>query len=341
MRSNAPSSPLVSILLPVRNAAPWLDEALASLAAQTMGDFEIVAVDDGSTDESGGILERWKALEPRLRVLRQPHAGIVGALESARRGASGRFVARMDADDIAMPERFEHQLATLLADDTLTAIGCGVRYFPADVVAEGARRYETWLNGLVTPDAIARDVFVECPIAHPTLMIRARRLEALGGYIDRGWPEDYDLVLRLWEAGDRMANLPRVLHRWRERPDRLSRSDDRYSAESFRRCKTHYLKRTLLSGRSEVLVWGAGPTGKRFARALIDAGLGIASFIDLDPRKIGHTIHGAPVVGPDDLPESGGTFCVAAVGQRGAREEIRTALTTSGWRELEQFVVVA
>lgn len=341
MRSTAPSAPTASVLMPVGDAAPWLDDALASIAAQTMPDFEIVAIDDGSTDGSAEILERWVAVEPRLSVVRQRRSGIVAALESARRHARARFLARMDADDIAAPERLEHQLAALMADDSLAAVGCGVRYFPARNVADGARRYEAWLNGLVSPEAIVRDVFVECPIAHPTLLIRAHRLDAVGGYVDRGWPEDYDLILRLWEAGDRMANVPRVLHRWRERPDRLSRNDERYSAAAFRRCKIHYLQRTLLRNRAEVLVWGAGPTGKRFARALVDAGFEIAAFVDLDPRKIGHEILRAPVVDPDGLAPFEGTFCVVAVGQRGAREEIRASLAALGWREQEEFAVVA
>src|SRR5690606_25417557 len=152
-------------------------------------------------------------------------------------------------------------------------------------------RYERWLNSLVQPEDLARDIFVECPIAHPALVARRAAVLAVGGYRAPGWPEDYDLVLRLWAAGGRLANVPEVLLHWRERADRTSRTDPRYSADAFRRCKVHHLRRTLLvarpgggAGASEAesdcgpaaarpaVVWGAGPVGKRFARELLRQG---------------------------------------------------------------------
>lgn len=247
----------------------------------------------------------------------------------------------MDADDRAHPDRLARQLALLDADPGLTAVGCRVRYVPRSAVRSGARRYEAWINRLVTPEAIDRDVFVECPIAHPTLAVRAAAVEAAGGWRDLGWPEDYDLVLRLWESGARMAKVPEVLLDWRERPDRLSRTDPRYAPEAFRRLKIDVLRRTLLAGRDGAVVWGAGPTGKGFARALADAGVAVRGFVDLDPRKIGRRIHGAPVVAPDGVERFRGSLCVAAVGQRGARAEIRAALDGLGWREMVEYVAVA
>lgn len=333
--------PLVSVLMPVRNADRWLDEALDSLERQTFEDFEVLAVDDGSTDGSREILRRRAAREPRLRLLKQPAAGIVAALEAARMRARGRYLARMDADDVARPERLERQVELLERDPTLAGCGTGVEYVPLAAVGSGARRYERWINALVEPDAIARDVFVECPLPHPTFFLRADAVARLGGWRDAGWPEDYDLVLRSWEAGERLGKVPEVLLDWRERPDRLSRTDPTYDADAFRRCKIHYLKRTLLRGRDGVVVCGAGPTGKAFGRALQRAGVAVRGWVDLDPRKIGKRIHGAPVVAPAGIQAFRGALCVAAVGQRGAREEIRAALQAAGWREMEEFVAVA
>lgn len=333
--------PLVSVLLPVRDAERWLDEALDSLERQTFEDFEVLAVDDGSTDGSREILRRRAAREPRLRLLERPAAGIVAALETARATARGRYLARMDADDVARPERLERQVELLEGDASLAGCGTRVAYFPRAAVGSGARRYQRWINGLVEPDAIARDVFVECPLPHPTFFLRADAVARLGGWRDAGWPEDYDLVLRLWETGERLGKVPEVLLDWRERPDRLSRTDPTYNADAFRRCKIHYLERTLLRGRDGVVVWGAGPTGKAFGRALQRAGVPVRGWVDLDPRKIGKQIHGAPVVAPDGIEAFRGALCVAAVGQRGAREEIRATLQAAGWREMEDFVAVA
>src|SRR5690606_37978741 len=217
--------PRVSVLLPCRNAAEHLPEAIASLEAQTYADFEVVAVDDGSTDATAALLEAWAARDGRIRVLRTPPRGLVPALAGALDASAGELIARMDADDIAEPDRLARQVALPDASPDVVACGTRVRYFPRAAVRDGARRYEQWLNALTDPEELARDIFVECPIAHPTLVVRRAALLAVGGYRDPGWPEDYDLVLRLWAAGGRLANVPAVLLRWRERPDRTSRAD--------------------------------------------------------------------------------------------------------------------
>lgn len=333
--------PIVSVLLPVRDGEAHLPEAIASIAGQTLDDFEVIAVDDGSRDATPEILRRWAWEDGRVRVIHHPPQGIADALETARHAARGRYLARMDADDIAMPDRLARQLAAIEAEPSLVAVGSRIRYFPRGSLKSGARRYERWINALSTPDEIDRDLFVECPLPHPTFFLRASAVEAAGGYHDAGWPEDYDLLLRLWEAGGRFANVPEVLLRWREHPGRLSRTAAAYSPDAFRRCKARYLIHTLLRRRNGVVVWGAGPTGKGFARALRDAGVHVRGFVELAPRKIGKQIHGAPVIAPDSIDDFRGAFCVAAVGQPGARAEIRAALRDAGWRELVDFVAVA
>lgn len=298
-------------------------------------------VDDGSRDATPELLASWAAGDPRVRVVRQEPEGLVAALERARAEARAPVLARMDHDDVALPGRLAAQLDLLEDHPDVVLSGCGVRYVPRGSVTDGARRYERWLNGLNEPADIERDLFVECPVAHPTFMVRAAALDRVGGYRDRGWPEDYDLVLRLWEAGGRIAKVPEVLLHWRDRPDRLHRTAPAYGPEAFRRCKIDVLRRTLLRGRDGVVVWGAGPTGKRFARALARAGVTVRAFVDLDPRKIGQEVHGAPVVQPAEIGRFRGAFCVAAVGQEGAREEIRAALRVGGWREMKDFCAVA
>jgi GT2 family glycosyltransferase len=380
----------VSILMPCRDAADHIDAAIASMREQTFTDFEVVAVDDGSADDTFARLYAWAQEDDRVRILSTHARGLVPALASALAAARGELVARMDADDIALPERLERQVALLDDDPRIAACGTGIEYFPEEAVRDGARRYERWINGLTSNQEIARDVFVECPIPHPTLVIRRHVLHAIGGYRELGWPEDYDLVLRLWSAGYRMAKVPDVLLRWRESPDRASRTDDRYAEIEFRRIKIYFLQHTLLAAGRAAVIAGAGPTGKVFARELVEAGTPVVAFVDVDPDRIGQAIHGAPVIPYDDLPAfladysdprlealaaaraaeaagragggadpSAGTaaagedpardgadsvqrpLVLAAVGQEGAREEIRAALRRHGMVELEDFVAVA
>jgi cellulose synthase/poly-beta-1,6-N-acetylglucosamine synthase-like glycosyltransferase len=333
--------PTVSVLLPVRDGGVWLDEAIESVLGQTFEDFELIVVDDGSSDDTPDRLSAQARRDDRVRPIRQDPAGIVAALERGRAEARGRFLARMDADDVAEPERLSRQAELMRDDPSLAGCGCGVRYFPRSEVRPGARRYEAWLNAATTPGEVEEALFVECPLAHPTFFLRAEAVEAVGGYRDPGWPEDYDLVLRLWRAGHRLANVPDVLHRWRERPDRLSRTGLAYAPEAFRACKVHHLRRSLLPDGRDAVVWGAGPVGKAFARALADAGTGIAAFVELDPRKIGQEIHGAPVLDTDGGVEVRGPLHLAAVGQQGARGRIRALLRSAGLHPVRDFVAVA
>jgi glycosyltransferase involved in cell wall biosynthesis len=325
--------PLVSVLMPVRDEALYLAEALDSLSAQTLEDFEVLVVDDGSRDGSAEIAESRARDDSRFHVLRQQRAGLVAALERARAEARGRYVARMDGDDVALPHRLEVQAAAL-EDGRLAACGGGVAYFPDETVREGARRYERWINRLVTEEAAARDVFVECPIPHPTLMARREVLE----YRPCEWPEDYDLVLRLWAHGKRFRNVDEVVLRWRDHPARLSRTAPRYSLDAFVRCKVAYLRATLLRGFESVIIWGAGPVGKSFAR---EVGLQVVAFVDVDPRKIGKHVYGAPVVPLNAAPAYADAFALGAVAGEDARAEIRAAVAGQGRRDGVDFVAVA
>ena len=332
-------TPSVSVLLPCRDAEDTLDEALASLTAQTFASFEIVAVDDGSRDRTADVLAQRSQRDSRVRVISTSREGVVSALSTAAAAARGKLLARMDADDLAEPTRLERQVAFLGANPDIAGCGTGVRYFPRRLVRDGARRYERWINTVVEPGEIERDLFVECPIPHPTLMLRRPAFDQAGGYRETEWPEDYDLVLRLWDTGHRLGKVPAVLHAWRERPGRLSRTDPRYGEDAFRRCKIHYLKRRV-AGRP-VVVWGAGPVGKAFARALNETGYEVAAFIDLDSRKIGQEIHGAPVVHPTDIDGYREAYILSAVGSAQARGEIRAALHGAGFREPEDCCAVA
>jgi glycosyltransferase involved in cell wall biosynthesis len=328
------SRPRVSVILPVRDEEPYLAEALESLSAQTLGEHEVIVVDDGSTDRSPEIAAEHARRDSRFRVFRQEPAGMVAASERARLEARAPLVARMDADDIALPERLELQAAAI-EEEGLAAVGGRVEYFPAPT--DGMRAYASWLNSLVTCEAAERDLFVECPLPGPGLTARAE----LVSYRDLGWPEDYDLVFRLWAAGGRFRNVDALVHRWRDHPKRLTRTKPEYSHDAFRRCKVHFLRETLLAGGRAAVVWGAGPTGKAFARELLAAGTPVAAFVEVDPRKIGKRIHGVPVVPVGRASEFPGALALGAVARPDGRERVREMAAGLGLVEGRDFVAVA
>ncbi len=329
-------TPRVSVLLPVRNGLPFLGDCLASLLAQSLADLEIVAVDDGSSDGSGELLAAAARGDSRLRLLSQPRRGLVAALNRGLDACRAPYVARLDADDLAARRRLELQAAALDAEPGLGVVSCRVRHFPSTAVGLGFRIYERWLNRLLSHEQIARERFIESPLPHPSVMIRRRVLEAAGGYRDLGWPEDYDLWLRLASAGVRFAKLPRCLVGWRAHPGRLTHTDRRYSVERFLACKAHHLARGPLAGRRPI-VWGAGQTGRRLAKHLEREGVAPEAFVDIDPRKIGGSLRRRAVFAADELPrlliDFDHPLVVTAVSSRGARELIRQRLADWGLEE--------
>lgn len=289
-------APAVSVVLPVSNAAATLPACLASLARQTLGDYELLAVDDGSADDSPALLAVAARADPRVRVLSPGRVGLVAALNLGLAAASAPMVARMDADDLAHPLRLALQRAYLDAHPDVALVASRVALFPKTLVRAGYAEYLRWQNAVLTPTDVANNIYVESPFAHPSVMLRRDTALALGGYADGPFPEDYELWLRIHAAGLPMAKLPRVLLAWRESPGRASRVDPRYERTAFDALRARFLARDprLHQGR-DLVYWGAGRPTRQRARLLIDQGFPPAAWVDLDPRKIGHIVWGAPV----------------------------------------------
>lgn len=328
----------ISVLLPAKNAATTVDAAVGSVLAQTFGDFELLAIDDGSTDDTRAHLDALANKDSRVRVLSTGGVGLVGALNLGLREARAPLIARMDADDESLPTRFEASVAAL-DDASLAGVGTGVEIFRDDrPPSPNLQGYGRWLSSLTSPELVFRDRFVESPLCHPSMLLRREALEAVGGWRDGAFPEDWELWLRLMEAGHRLSCVPQQLHRWRDHDRRLTRSDARYALERHLELKADYLAR-LFAG-TPITIWGATDTGRALSRLLTPRGLRVARFVELNPRKLGQIIHGVPVIHPDALPDDGShvLVCVAA---KGARDDIRAWFAERGREELKHFTCAA
>lgn len=335
----------VSLLLPCFNAEATLPQTLQDIYQQTLSDFEIVAVNDGSTDRTLAILKEWSSRDSRLRVINRAHGGVVAACNAGLEACRGKWVARMDADDRCHPERLELQAQFLSTHPEIDVVGSFVKGFPEKEIGRGFELYYQWLNSLVTPRDIAREMFIESPIANPSAAFRKQVVLQAGGYRDYGWPEDYDLWLRLHLNGSRFAKIPRILLEWREHPERLTHTHSRYSVKNFLRAKAHYLARGPLSGRDAVLIWGAGMTGRRLSKHLVREGVPVAGYIDVDPQKIGGTLRGKPIFSKDELQKVWADYnhplLLTAVRARKARPLIRAALQELGFKEGNHWLAAA
>ncbi len=328
----------VSVILPFHNAADTLSAAVESIIGQTFEDWRLIMFSDGADDKSleQARTRAWR--DKRIRVIVSDHVGLVEALRRACSEAEGELIARMDADDVAKPPRLELQFAHMRQNPRVALCGARVRVTGARV-GPGLRRYESWINSVLTPREIVRELFIECPIPHPTFMMRRDAFERVGGYRDRGWPEDYDLCMRFIECGYRLGKVDACLLEWRDRPGRLSMVDPRYSPKAFRALKRHYLPRMYPAVRKRFYQWGAGEVGKRWLREWGEQSP--VAVVDVNPRKIGRCIHGVPVIAPDELPPPGETFVAVAVGAPGARSDIRAWFEPREYEEAKDFLFIA
>jgi GT2 family glycosyltransferase len=334
------SAPLLSILLPFRNAASTLADCLDSIVNQSLDDFELLAIDDASTDDSRRICGRYAASDSRIRVTGSNSQGIVAALNCGLAQARADIVVRMDADDLMRPGRLEAHFRHFGADPSLTLSATRVRFFPEENLRAGYREYLRWQNAVLTTADVSSQIFVESPFAHPAVAFRRQTIQTLGGYRQGAFPEDYDLWLRLFRHGLRMAKIPEVLLDWRDSGSRLSRTDPRYSREAFDRLRATHLARDPRLRNRQIVIWGAGRRTRRRAGLLLGQGFVPQAWIDIDPRKIGNRIQGIAVRPPDALAVRERPFVLVYVTNHGARDCIAKRLDELDYRAGRDYLMV-
>ena len=336
------TEPAVSVLLPFRNAAPTIDQALCSIANQTLSSLEVIAVDDHSGDGSADIVKEWVSRDARFRYHTSPARGLVPALNAGLDHASAPVVARMDADDVMRPERLTRQLDYLREHPDITLVGSATHLFPEESISDGFRLYVDWQNRCNDPDRIADEIYIESPFAHPTVMFRREAVRGVEGYREGAFPEDYELWLRLHRNGHRMAKIPDILLDWRDDPARTSRTDSRYSREAFDRLRARYLATDarLCSRADNFVIWGAGRITRKRCRHLLERGFTPRAWIDIDPRKIGNKLNGVPVVSPGWLEREPQPFVLVYVASHGAREIIGDELEQRGYQRGDDYLMI-
>ena len=300
---------LIDILLPTYNNGFYLSEALISVLKQSLTDFRILVMDDGSTDDSLSRIP----IDSRIEVHFLAHKGIVHALNKGLELCSAEWIARFDGDDLMTPDRLEKQLQFAEAENR-DWVSCNVELFGEKNDNRGYQEYVTWHNSLID---LTLSRYIECPMIHPTWMLKRNIFLKNGFYREGSFPEDYEFFLRSHE-NCRLGKVPETLMYWRDSGTRLSRTDQRYSEEAFRALKTDYFP---WDTQTPFMIVGAGEGGRKIARKLIQRGYSLKGFIDIDPKKIGRKIYGLPVISREEFEkQKSKPFLINALMTRGSRK---------------------
>lgn len=243
--------------MPFKNAAPWLVECLQTLRFQTYSRWELIAVDDGSSDESRSIAEQFAATDERISVLTNRGIGIIPALQTGFAQAGGEYLSRMDADDLMPPGKLETLLKSAVAHPGALVTG-KVKYFSNSIVSEGYLSYERWLNDCVRNNDFERFMYRECTVASPNWLMPMDLAEDIHVFEALKYPEDYHMILRLYAAGIPFVGVNEITHLWREHPKRTSRVSEYYTQPGFFDLKIDFWCDVERDPRRTTVVVGSG-----------------------------------------------------------------------------------
>ncbi|HQV52435.1 MAG: glycosyltransferase [Flavobacteriales bacterium] len=330
----------VSILLPFRNAASTLQRAFRSMIDQTFLDHELILIDNGSSDTSTSIAEEWCKKDQRIRLVREPTIGIAHALNTGLEHAKAGYIARMDADDIAQPERLQKQVEFLDTHPEIGVVGTRTNFISTVANNRGMEAYVNWQNAIITPREHYLKRFVDAPVAHPSVLFRHDLVQQFGGYDTGPLPEDHELWLRWMHHRVRFAKLPDELLTWNDHPQRSSRTHSNYSVDAFFTTKAKWIaawyRRKFPSGRP-VIIAGTSTLCKARARMLEHEGIPISAFTDVRERVLPRyrfILH-------NELPGPGEALIISFISQRGTGDKIAAFLVSRGLTEGTDFILAA
>ncbi len=322
--------------MPIRQPDAYLAAAVDSVLSQTYSTLELLLVCKAHCPSLTESLPN----DDRIRLVVRDQPDLISALNTGIREASGAYIARMDADDIALPTRLATQLAFLQQNPSIKIAGAHVQIFnPAGELQAGMRHYQSWLNSISDANDVAQNIFVESPLPHPTFFATADVFRELG-YRDRNWPEDYDFLLRAYLLNYPMANPEPVLLQWREHAQRLTHQSDRYSTHNFIRARAWALAQRY--PERSILICGLGANAVKLHDALQENGMTISGFIEHDDARRRTSRRSLPVITYSQfLQAPTDDLVVSAVSARGVRTQIRALFTEQGMIEGEDFIIAA
>ncbi|OEK00512.1 hypothetical protein BFP97_02860 [Roseivirga sp. 4D4] len=283
----------VSIIMPVKNVVPYIHDCIQSIQGQSFTDWELLVVDDHSTDQTDKVLASFQREDSRIHIYPNQGTGIIPALRLALDKAHGEYVTRFDGDDMMPEGRLQEMVSALDNTPPKTIVTGKVEYFGSQPISKGYQVYEVWLNDRIDQQDHWNWIYRECVIASPNWMLRREELIDMDAFASMTYPEDYDLVLNWYRHGFTVRGLETVTLHWREHPHRTSRNSDHYNQQYFFKLKIrHFVENDL--GDHPLVLWGTDVKGKLTAQLLDEMHVGFTWMgleNNVEPKRIlGHRI---------------------------------------------------
>jgi len=320
-----------------KDTEPYLPDCLDSIIDQSYENWELIAVNDHSTDRTPEILERYSEKDSRIRVYHSSRHLLIPTLQEAYKHVRGTLINRMDSDD-KMPD---YKLQALV-DEWLKygkghVIAGGTEHFVDEgEVGGGFRRYERWLNEVARQGAHWEEIYRECVIPSHSWIVHKDDFERVGAFDPEVYPEDYDLCFRFYKHQLKVVGMDRVLHFWRDRSDRISRTWECYEDNRYFDLKLRYFYEVDRDAQRPLVLWGAGNNGKFMARLLQERSEDIYWVCD-NPKKIGKHVYEIMMHDYRSIPELVKPQIMVVVTSQGEKSKIKNQLTSWGKRPVEDY----
>lgn len=330
----------ISVILPFVDEEDRLKVSIQSILNQTYTDFELLLIANNAKSGSLEIATQLEQADDRVKLIYEQQQGIAHALNTGLAHAQGKWIARMDADDEALSQRFEKQVEVLQNMPEISVISAQTSFASDLDSAEGYRLFTEWQNEIIAPSDHFLSRFVESPLAHPTVMFHSELIDKYGNYHTGALPEDYELWLRWMDEEVKFYKIPEPLLIWNDHASRLSRNNENYAKEAFFTLKIDYLARWIkanVADSKQIVVCGASKIGRKRAALLETYGVKVDAFTDVKFRA-NQQIRFIPI---QEIQHPESYFLINFIGKRGVGTSIKEHFTKLGFVEGKDFILAA
>ncbi len=329
--------PLVTIIMAVKDTAPYLHDCLDSILKQTYQNWELIAVNDYSSDDSPKILQEYAAKDSRVRFYNSDKPKLISTLQLGYSKTKGILITRMDSDDKMPDYKIQVLVEQWLKYGRGTVISGGVKHFVDEgIVGDGFIRYEKWLNKIVLSGTYYQEIYRECVIPSNCWLLHKGDFAAVGAFNPLVYPEDYDLCLRFYKLGLSVIGIDKVLHHWRDRSDRISRTWDEYKDNRFFDIKMRYFYELDRDKTRPLVLWGAGRNGKDIAK-ILQSYNDTFNWVCDSERKIGKDIYGVILEHFDNTQNIENAQIIVVVASPAGKKQIEEQLTSWGKKAVDDY----